>query len=67
MLRPLQGRIGFVAMFRGLPPTSIHVHPLPGWGMAGTPGREQLELLKLAQKFGGEEGVSHSDRRALRV
>jgi hypothetical protein len=55
MVWPLQGRIGSVTLFRGLAPTAIHVHPLRGWGMAGAPRREQLELLKLAQKFGSEE------------
>jgi hypothetical protein len=27
------------------------------------PRREQLELLKLAEKFGGEEGISHERSR----
>jgi hypothetical protein len=34
MVRPLQGRIRFVTLFRGLAPTAIRVHPLRGWGKA---------------------------------
>jgi len=55
-VRPLQGRVFFLMAFRGLAPTAIHVHPLRGWGRAGAPRREQLELLQAAEKFGGEEG-----------
>jgi len=55
MVRPLQGRIYFATVFRGLAPTAIHVHPLRGWGRARAPRREQLDLLEPAEKFGGEE------------
>ena len=58
MVRPLQGRICFAMVFRGLTPTAIHVHPLRGWGMRAL-RREQLELLEPAEKFGGEERRGH--------